>query len=419
MLKNLLSQICSSSKLRSSGNQFLQLRQSLSAWIDPTKASSSNSRLESLDVERLFTNHEVQKLLQDLTGVDLERIFAERVFDKQERSHFALMTEKMYQNSLEKMKEEGRHFLQFVPVKEPRPNTFEILSKDPEIAGYDNSKFIFVDITFDSTNQNRTVVVRETDGTLRTATPEERDRMNRIYFAQPERPVNEPALFKDPFLKEALDRNDHEYVLDYACYFFEPDDPAFVKFYREVFDRTVAQEKFKFLYSTRHFGPLVFYLVINDNMNPLLDYIASTGSLSNVAKVIRLYKIVHPDWRVAIGSEDSDRKIVLDFLKQNRNKATKLGEVVKLLAEDSREADSPAKKPSVRNQSVTKMKLIDKDTLRSSDGPLGDLASEYSVKLAKSSYDKEGNQDMKSRKMSVYNDKKDKLQKSGKPIKKS
>lgn len=45
------------------------------------------------------------------------------------------------------------------------------------------------------------MVVRETDGTLRTATVEEHDRMNRTYFAQPERPVNEPALFKNPSLK--------------------------------------------------------------------------------------------------------------------------------------------------------------------------------------------------------------------------
>lgn len=48
-------------------------------------------------MEKLFTNKEVQKLLQDLTDTNLEKIFAERVFDVQERSHFALMTEKMYE----------------------------------------------------------------------------------------------------------------------------------------------------------------------------------------------------------------------------------------------------------------------------------------------------------------------------------
>ena len=111
----------------------------------------------------------------------------------------------------------GRRFLQFVPVKEPRPNTTSILSRDVDIAGFDESKFVFTDITFDATNrvcvckcknvvrlqtalmrlQNRLVVVRETDGTLRTALPEEHDRMNRVFYEQPDRPVFPPALFDD------------------------------------------------------------------------------------------------------------------------------------------------------------------------------------------------------------------------------
>lgn len=57
--------------------------------------------------------------------------------------------------ALENMKEEGKQFLQFVPIKEPRSNEVEILSKDPLIKGFDTSKFIFVDITFDATNQAR------------------------------------------------------------------------------------------------------------------------------------------------------------------------------------------------------------------------------------------------------------------------
>lgn len=55
--------------------------------------------------------------------------------------------------TLDKMREEARHFLHFVPVKEPRSEKIDILSKDDEIAGFDNSKFIFTDITFDATDQ--------------------------------------------------------------------------------------------------------------------------------------------------------------------------------------------------------------------------------------------------------------------------
>lgn len=49
--------------------------------------------------------------------------------------------------------------------------------------------------------QIRSVVVRETDGTLRSATPEEQGRMTRVYKSHPYRPVREPPLFKDPYLQ--------------------------------------------------------------------------------------------------------------------------------------------------------------------------------------------------------------------------
>lgn len=43
--------------------------------------------------------------------------------------------------------------------------------------------------------------MRETDGTLRSATPEERDRMTRVYKGHQYRPVYEPPLFRDPYLQ--------------------------------------------------------------------------------------------------------------------------------------------------------------------------------------------------------------------------
>lgn len=41
------------------------------------------------------------------------------------------------------------------------------------------------------------MVVREIDGTLRTATPDEHDRMNRVYYEKAHRLVNAPAVFSD------------------------------------------------------------------------------------------------------------------------------------------------------------------------------------------------------------------------------
>lgn len=96
------------------------------------------------------------------------------------------------------MESRGKRFLQFVPVKEPRPDSYTVLSRDDEIRDFDTSKFVFTDVTFDATNQDRIVIVREPDGTLRTALPSERDRMNRLYYSMPDCPVNEPPLFSEP-----------------------------------------------------------------------------------------------------------------------------------------------------------------------------------------------------------------------------
>jgi small subunit ribosomal protein S22 len=285
-----------------------------SAWI---KASSTSSK-DDTGVESLFIDEKVQHLLKSLTGLDEGKIFTERNIEQAERSHYALMTSSMLEETQARMKERASKFLQFVPFKKPRTETFEVLAKDSDIEGFDNCKFVFTDITFDATNQDRTVVIREPDGTLRTALPEEHDRMNRVYYEQPNRPPFPPAVFKDPDLKLALDNDRHEFVLDFATWFYEPDDPSFVQLCCLIFDRTVAENKFQILYSTRHFGSLTFYLVLNDNIPPLLNFYGSMGSLRDAANVIRLQKIVFPNWRTAISFKDSDEKICRDFVQQNK-----------------------------------------------------------------------------------------------------
>lgn len=51
-----------------------------------------------IDVERLFTMDEVQKLLKEITGADIHgKIFSYRIINLPERSHYALMTQEMYE----------------------------------------------------------------------------------------------------------------------------------------------------------------------------------------------------------------------------------------------------------------------------------------------------------------------------------
>lgn len=387
MLKGTFSSI-SRSLLHNWRNESVQRFRRYSAWIGSSSLlQSKEQQKDEINVEKLFTDKDVQQLLKEMTGMDLEgKIFAARPIELQQRSHYALMTDEMFQKTLERMQGDAKYFLQFVPVKEPRPEGFTVISRDPDIEGFDQSKFVFTDISFDATDQDRTVVVRETDGVLRMATPEEHDRMNRVYYEQPNRPISEPPLFSDPHLQDILDRDEHEFLLDYACYFYEPDDPSFVKLCRTVFDRTVKNEKIALLHSTRHFGPFAFYLALNDNIPPLLNYFGSVGSLSNAAKLIRLQRAVHRDWRHAIASGDDDKKIVQDYINQNLQYKSKLADLIDLMNGKQRKPVEPRIQPKSEKASAQRINTLDEQAVRSKKGPLGEMADEYTVRIARSSY---------------------------------
>ncbi|KAI6196675.1 hypothetical protein M3Y94_01137000 [Aphelenchoides besseyi] len=361
-----------------------------SSWIVDNAQRAAN---KTVDVERAFINRDVQKLLQRLTGLDLHgKVFRERNINVQERSHYALMTENMFHEAVKKMENRGRKFLQFVPVKEPRKNTTITLCEDPEISGFEQSKYVFTDITFDATNRNRLVVVRETDGKLRTATPEEHDRMNRVYYEQSDRPVIPPKIFSEPYLSDALKAARHEFVLDWACYFYEPDDSEFVRVSRVVFDHVVENGRFDLLHSTRHFGPLVFYLVLNGNLPPLLRHFSSSGSLNNVADVLRLQQLVYPDWRTASAEGDSDEKVVKNFVKQNRWVVDRVPELNNLLNDnnvDNNKSETNREKQRLEDEIITHKEVFKKrvttrrENLHTSEGPLGREAADYPVRLTR------------------------------------
>ena len=69
------------------------------------------------------------------------------------------------------------------------------MSEEPEIVGYDAAKYVFTDITYGVHDRDRIIVVREPSGTLRHALPNERDRLNQIYFPMKGREIKSPPLF--------------------------------------------------------------------------------------------------------------------------------------------------------------------------------------------------------------------------------
>ncbi|KAK6105010.1 Mitochondrial 28S ribosomal protein S22 family protein [Brugia pahangi] len=351
-----------------------------SAWVKCSGTVTETQQTDggnNIDVERLFTRSDIQSLLKSLTGLNLrEKLFKNRQITKPQRAHYALMTDEAYEKTVKSMEEIGTNFLQFVPVLEPRSSTPIILANDPEIKGFDNSKYVFTDLSFGLGVQVRSVVVREIDGTLRSATPEERDRMTRAYKGHPYRPIYEPPLFKDPYLQMALDRNDHEYVLDWACHYYLPNDPVFIKLCHVIFDRTINENKFANLHSTRHFGPFVFYIVLNNK-------------IEDAANLVRLIKAIFPDeiWNCQMKDAD-DLKVLQQYAEENMNYKIILRDLIKI-SENKQKEISTDKDDTSREIKSEKERTptINKESFASPEGPLGEMAKTYDVRVVRGSFE--------------------------------
>ena len=71
-----------------------------------------------------------------------------------------------------------------------------------KILGFDSARYVFTDITFGIHDRDRIIVAREADGTLRSASWQERDRMNQTYFPTEGRMFKPSSIFDLEHLKE-------------------------------------------------------------------------------------------------------------------------------------------------------------------------------------------------------------------------
>eukprot|EP00088_Acartia_fossae_P012986 TRINITY_DN16722_c0_g1_i16.p1 TRINITY_DN16722_c0_g1~~TRINITY_DN16722_c0_g1_i16.p1 ORF type:complete len:288 (-),score=28.27 TRINITY_DN16722_c0_g1_i16:353-1216(-) len=222
-----------------------------------------NSTAPARKKQTVFYMDEVQDILKSLTTVDIAKVFRPRKEGhKTERSTYQFLTTE----ELEKMQKEydrrAREKLQMPPVMDERDPQGRVLEKDPLLVGFDNSKIVFTDITYGVADRERLIVVRDTDGTLRTADWDEQDRINLIYFPREECKHYVPPMFKPENLTDLMDQGQekYEYILDRNCGQFEPDHPTFIRTAELVYNHINEKKNFRALESTRHYGPLIFFL---------------------------------------------------------------------------------------------------------------------------------------------------------------
>lgn len=138
-------------------------------------------------------------------------------------------------------------------------------------------------------------MIRNTDGTLVNAPLAVRKRMNQIYFPLTGRSLGTPSIFEPDNFKRCLDEFKYQFILDRICVQYEPYEEEFHKFSSQTYMHINENYKFDDLRSTRHFGPMAFFLawhkIIDDCLFDMIkrDYlvdgvqlIALSSKLNNI-----------------------------------------------------------------------------------------------------------------------------------------
>lgn len=79
-----------------------------------------------------------------------------------------------------------------------------------------------------------------------------------------------PALFEKENVEEIMRPDKYVYILDRNCEQFEPDNPLYIATAKSVYEHINLNTAYDTLWSTRHFGPMVFHLVWEKKCDDLI-----------------------------------------------------------------------------------------------------------------------------------------------------
>jgi len=262
--------------------------------------SSSSGAGVRLSKEAVFFQPPVQALLAGLAGSHYEKVFKRRRLGvASQRPIYQFMTGEELAEAQQDMRARARAKLVSPPCMEERGSKSRRLEVDTQLQGFSVSKFVFTDISYGVSDRERVVVVREPDGSLRTAEWEEQDRVTGVYFPREGRKHYEPQMFEPAQLAGLLGPDKYEYILDRNCLQFEPDHPTYLRTLGLVHAHIVEHGHFDTLHSTRHYGPLVFSLCWNKELDSLLIHLLSKGRLPEAVLTVQLYLLLHPEGPLA------------------------------------------------------------------------------------------------------------------------
>ncbi|KRT79324.1 hypothetical protein AMK59_8453, partial [Oryctes borbonicus] len=247
------------------------------------------------DPAPLFFNGEVQSILKTLTRVNLNKVYRKRKFGqkKLDLPTYKFATDDQLQQMLKEAEAKTEELLQMPPVLKVRTTRDTILSGDPALEGYDSATYVFTDITFGIRNIDRIIIAREPDGVLRDADWSLRDRVNQIYLPIRGRELKVPLMFQDNYLERLLSKHEYEFILDRSCIQFEPDDPEYQKVTTVTYQHVNDTNSFEILRSTRHFGPLAFFLTWHKDIDNLLLDLLQSSHIEEINTLLQLFGRFH------------------------------------------------------------------------------------------------------------------------------
>ncbi|KAK5646806.1 hypothetical protein RI129_005270, partial [Pyrocoelia pectoralis] len=203
------------------------------------------------------------------------------------------MTDEQLQETIEEAKRRAENILHMPPVLQLRNSINRIYANDIPLQGLEDTNNVFTDVTFGLKDRDRLIVVREPNGTLRDANWDERDRMNQVYFPKSHRKLKVPKMFYDDYFQSLLKREEYEFILNRACVQFEPDHPDYQRVSSITYQYLNDNNGFERLRSTRHFGPLAFYLSWFKNIDNLLLELIETAQIEEANHLLHLHKKIH------------------------------------------------------------------------------------------------------------------------------
>lgn len=175
------------------------------------------------------------------------------------------------------------------------------VKKDSEVLSFDKRcanrryEFVFIDTSEGVDIQDRFMYVRERDGTLRSATHNERLYLESKYYPQQHRPYLLPYLYTSADdMANALLYNKHVDILDGICRMRSSDDATYISTHLTVYKDIIKNSTYSLLQDTHHFYGLGMFLFMNKKVDDLVKCLLERDRIHDANIVANAYHSFHP-----------------------------------------------------------------------------------------------------------------------------